>query len=76
MAISSATFPGPENVTHPLRAYQTLVDHFRSRCRVSRDPGSLTAKHHHHRHHSRNPSLTVPHLLNSGSALLRNIQLP
>ena len=55
MAIPNATFLGTKNDTHPVRADQTLVDHFRSRCCVTRDPASPTAKYHRHRRHSRNP---------------------
>ncbi len=76
MAIPNATFPGPENGTHPVRADPTRVDHFTSRCCVTRDPAPPIATYHHRRRHSRNPSATVPHLLKSGSALLRNVQLP
>jgi len=76
MAIPNATFLGPQNGTHPVRADQTLGDHFRSRCCVTRGPASPTAKYHHHRRHSRNPSATVSRLRETGSALFRNIQLP
>lgn len=76
MTIPNATFPGPENGTHPVRADQTLGEHFRSRCCVPGDSASPIATYHHRRRHSCNPSATVPHLLKSGSALLRNIQLP
>jgi hypothetical protein len=76
MAIPIAIFLGPQNVAHPVRADQTLGEHFRSRCCVPGDSASPIATYHHRRRHSRNPSATVPHLLKSGSALLRNIQLP
>jgi hypothetical protein len=76
MTIPNATFPGPENVTHPVRAHQALVDHFRSHCCVTRGPGSLTAQHDHHRRHSRNRSAAAPRLSHTGSPLLCNIQLP
>ena len=76
MAIPNAIILGPQNVTHPVRADQTLGEHFRSRCCVPGDSASPVATYYHRRRHSRNPSATVPHLLKSGSALLRNIQLP
>ena len=61
MAILYAIFPGTKNGTHPLRADQTPVAHFRARCRVTRAPASPTAQYHHLRRHSRNPSATVPY---------------
>lgn len=76
MTIPNATFPGPENVTHPVRAHQALVDHFQSHCRVTRGPASPAAKYHHHRRHNRNPFAAAPRLRHTGSALLCNIQLP
>ncbi len=76
MAITNATFSELENGTHPLRADQTRVDQFKSRCRVTRGPASPTAKHYHHHRPSRTLPTTASPLFKNGSALVRNIQLP
>jgi|WetSurMetagenome_2_1015567.scaffolds.fasta_scaffold1612742_1 hypothetical protein len=76
MTIPNATFPLSENVTHPPRAHQALVDYFESHCCVTCGPASPDAKYHHHRRHNRNPFAAAPRLQHTGSALLCNIQLP
>jgi hypothetical protein len=61
MTIPHAIFPGTKNGTHPLRADQTLVQHFGARGCVTPGPASPTTHYHHYRRHSHSPSATLPH---------------
>jgi len=65
-----------QDVTHPLRADPTPLDHFRSIRKLSRDFAPILVMHDHHIPHSPECSLITPSHSRTRRHLMGSIQYP